>query len=336
MKTESILLTTLCVPCVNRCRHCLLRWDGRITGADFDRSAALAVRLLDWIRTERPELSFNFTYGYSMDHPQLAAALDTLDSLGSVMSRFMHMDGLRIRNEAESKALLDTMKTHGVGELNFTFYGTEEYHDAFAGRKGDFRFLLMLARLAREREFRISCGVMFTRESAPLLEELIPQLEAAGFSREDRGIRLIVPHSEGRGRALEPIRAGLPELEALDEGVRSLMNRNVFRTEAEWIASGLEDETRRMILILLTDENIARYEGMPAADIVAEAEALDDGYYGALPPVKTLEEAYGDPHGDRLFSKKDLFDRWRKRWIAENGLKLYDVTNETQTGSRRY
>ena len=34
MKTESILLLTLCVPCGCRCRYCLLSWDGHCTGAE--------------------------------------------------------------------------------------------------------------------------------------------------------------------------------------------------------------------------------------------------------------------------------------------------------------
>ena len=336
MKTEAIMLQTLSAPCMNRCRHCLLSWDGRITGADFDRSAALAERFSGWLKRERPDIGFQFTYGYSMDHPQLARSLDTLNALGSVMGRFMQMDGLRIRNERESAELLGTLAEHGVRELNFTFYGTQAYHDAFAGRRGDFRFLTGLARLAREKGLHISCGVMFTKESAPLLPELIPQLENAGFSRENRGIVLIVPHIEGRGAGLEPIRASLSDLDAQDGEIRPLLNRTVFKTEAEWLREGIADETRRTLIITLTNENIERCERTPFETLIAEAEALDDAYYGALPGAAELAEMYGEAEGGLLFSRRDMLYRWRSRFIREHGLKLYDVTDETHTGSRRY
>ena len=42
MKTESVLLQTLCVPCACRCRYCLLSWDGKTVGADWARSRAAA------------------------------------------------------------------------------------------------------------------------------------------------------------------------------------------------------------------------------------------------------------------------------------------------------
>ena len=51
MKTESVLLQTLCVPCASRCRYCLLCWDGRPVGAPWEQSAAFAKTFADWMRT---------------------------------------------------------------------------------------------------------------------------------------------------------------------------------------------------------------------------------------------------------------------------------------------
>ena len=63
MKTISINVMNLCVPCENRCRYCLLSYSGKTTGVDFDRSAEYAKGFYDWIKRNRPELSFLFGFG---------------------------------------------------------------------------------------------------------------------------------------------------------------------------------------------------------------------------------------------------------------------------------
>ena len=42
MRTVSVNVMNLCVPCENRCRYCLLSYDGKATGVDFGRSTAYA------------------------------------------------------------------------------------------------------------------------------------------------------------------------------------------------------------------------------------------------------------------------------------------------------
>ena len=145
MNTGTVMLETLCVPCANRCRYCLLSWDGRPVGADWDESCAAALRYRGWLEANRPEVRFDFSFGYSMEHPRLLSALDFLNSLGSVQGRMLQMDGMRFREGEELGAFLRGVKAHGVRSLNFTFYGTEAYHDRFAGRPGDFRGLVRYA-----------------------------------------------------------------------------------------------------------------------------------------------------------------------------------------------
>ena len=47
MQTTSVLIQSLCVPCGNYCRYCLLSWNGRVEGAGWERSVRLAER---WLR----------------------------------------------------------------------------------------------------------------------------------------------------------------------------------------------------------------------------------------------------------------------------------------------
>ena len=40
--TKSINILNLCVPCYNYCKYCLLSWDGKCLGIDYDRSVEYA------------------------------------------------------------------------------------------------------------------------------------------------------------------------------------------------------------------------------------------------------------------------------------------------------
>ena len=332
MRTVSVMLETLCAPCGCRCRYCLLSWDGRVTGADYDRSQAYAERFYRWITESRPDLRFDFSFGYAMEHPRLAKALAFLQSIGSVEGDMLLMDGLRMRNEAEADALADTLAQCGVKRLVFTFYGLEAYHDAFAGRKGDHALLLRLVRAGLRHGLEVSARLPLNRENAAQAGDVIGQLEDAGVS----AVNVFIPHGEGRGAALEGIRFTQADFDALPARVQAMIHTNVFRSEADWLRTGFPAVDRRTLLILLTPESIARYEVMDFADVIAEVEALDEAYYGSLPTVEEMAKLYGDPANGAWYSHRDLYLRWQKRYIQEHSLTLYDVTDETQSGSRRF
>ncbi|MGX8692593.1 MAG: radical SAM protein [Clostridia bacterium] len=329
VKTTSIMLQTLCVPCACRCRYCLLSWDGRTIGADWERSKACAAAFHAWLRENRPELRCHFSFGYSMEHPHLPEALDLLRSLGSVGAEFFQCDGLRIRGEAETVDFVRMLREHGVKHLNFTVYGTEAYHDRFAGRKGDYAWLLRLRAAAQEAGLETSVGVPLTRDNAEQLEALTDTL---GMD----GTRLFIPHAEGRGALLEDKRLRLADYECLSERGKALMNRRVWRTEAEWIAAPPPEPTQRSLLLSLTPENIGRFEQGDFAAVLAEVEALDEVYYAPIPPLTELLRLYGDADGDAFFGARDLAARYQRRWLQEHGLHPYDVSDERWTGSRRF
>ena len=58
MKTSTILIQNLCVPCNCHCRYCLLSWSNKLLGIDYERSEAYAKKFYEWIRENRPELEF--------------------------------------------------------------------------------------------------------------------------------------------------------------------------------------------------------------------------------------------------------------------------------------
>lgn len=329
MRTVSINIMNHCVPCACRCRYCLLSWDGRLPGAEDARAQAYARRFCEWLRENRPELRFLYGFGFSMEHPRLMEAIDFCRETGSATGEFLQLNGMAMRSPAELRRLLAEVKARGVQLINLTFYGTEAYHDRFAGRKGDFRLLLDTLEAAENVGLPVAADMPLTEESAPMAEALMAQLAPLP-------VRLFVPHSEGRGRTMESIRLRLSTFEALPEHVRGLLNRRRSRAEAEWLAAGdFPVPEKRVLTLTLTAENIAHFEQQPFGETIAYLEALDEAYYGAMPPMAELAARYGDASSDRMYSLRDLQMRYERQYIAEKGLDLPDMNDERGHFSRR-
>ena len=332
MQTASISVQTLCVPCYNRCRYCLLSWDGRLPGADYARSERYARRFHQWLRENRPELSFQFYFGFSMEHPRLTDAIDFMGSIGSSGGRFLQLDGLAFRDEAGIREYLSAAKAHRIRAINLTFYGTRDYHDRFAGRKGDFDYLMSILRTALMLGLEVSAGVPLTRENIAQAENLLRRLMDNGVSP-----RFFIPHSEGRGISLEPVRLRQRDLEGCAPEVLARLNTRTYRTEAQWLRTDpLPIPTKRMLALSLTEENIGFFESLPFEETIRHLEELDDDYHSSLPPLPELLKMYGNPDSDRLYSFRDLFQHYVRLYLAEHPSDVPDITDERGCFSRRY
>ena len=70
--------------------------------------------------------------------------------------------------------------------------------------------------------------------------------------------------------------------------------------------------------------------------MLQEIERLDDSYYSAFPGFSELAALYGDLTGDRLYRIRDLYYHHRSLYACDHGVHIYDVTDETRSGSRRF
>lgn len=322
----------LCVPCENRCRYCLLSYDGRTTGVDFERSTRYAGRFYEWLRINRPELSFLFGFGYSMEHPDLINAIRFCQSIGSVTGEFLQFDGMKFRTEEQLLRLLEELKRGGIRMIDLTFYGTEKYHDRFAARTGDFRLMMDTLKIANEVGLDVSVSIPLTHENAGQIDELLTQLEMFRTVR----ISCFVPHSEGRGRLLDKVRFTLDDYEQLSDRVKGYFNRDRFRPEREWVNSESLPETQyRVLTVTLTPENINFFEGQSFEETIAYLENLDDAYYQLIPGFEELIGMYGDTAGTQMYSARDLYLHYQRRFIADHNIHVYDINDERQCFIRR-
>ena len=332
MKTVSVNVMNLCVPCENRCRYCLLSYDGKIGGVDFKRSQEYAKRFYEWIQNSRPDLSFLFGFGYSMEHPNLFEAIDFCQSLGSPTGEFLQMDGMKFRSEQELAELLLKLKSHGIKLINLTFYGTEWYHDRFAARNGDYRLMMNTIKAANSVELDVTVGIPLTHENAGQIDSLLQELDRFKVEK----IYCFVPHSEGRGKFMEAIRLTLDDYELLSQRVKMLFNRERFKTEQQWVQTKTFPQSeQRVLTVTLTPDNISFFENQSFDETIAYLEALDDEYYKIIPNFESLIKQYGNLNGNRMYSARDLYMTYQRRYIEDRHISIYDIHDERQCFVRR-
>ena len=167
MKTVSLNVENLCVPCHCRCRHCLLGYDGGIVGAGYKRGRALARR----IASESP-VKFNYYIGFCMDTPELFDYIAFCREIDSPSGRFLQMNGFAGRTCGEIEVQMGRIRDAGVELIDLTFYGLPDYHDSFAGRAGDFKLLMRMFKAANAVQLPVHISVPITEENAGRMEGL--------------------------------------------------------------------------------------------------------------------------------------------------------------------
>ncbi len=330
METASFGIANYCVACNSHCRYCLLSSCGRVTGVDYDDGIIFADRVLDEISEHRPDVSGLFYIGYCMDTPKLPDYLRFCRKHDSPGARFLQMNGFAFRSSVELDTLMAEIKREGVELIDLTFYGTERYHDSFAGRKGDFEFNLRMLAAAEKSKLKVNVSIPLLRDNLDQMIELRQTAEIAGANRYS----YFLPHSKGRGKQLENLRITKEEFESLPEEVRCSFQKVKHMTEAEWLSSSefIMPEKRNLTLVL-TPENYMHYAKMSAVTILKELEAMDDEFISKMPSVSELAERYGRTDNQQLYRFRDLLLRWRQEYIAETGYAIYDMHDETHSFS---
>ena len=326
MKTISFGIANYCVACQAHCRHCLLSSCGKAAGVDYETGIAFAHRFLGELKDHREEVSGFYYIGYCMDTPNLTGYIRFCRDHGSPGARFLQMNGFAFRNDNELASLMAGIKNEGVEMIDLTFYGTEEYHDRFAGRKGDFAFLIRMLSAAKEAGIIVNISIPLLRENLGQMAELrnIPEI------RNMEKFSYFLPHSKGRGRSVQDQRITKQEFESLPEEVRNSFQIIKHQTEAEWLASDeISEPEKRSLILVLTPDNIAHYEEMNAGEIVSEIETLDNRFLEQIPPVKELAARYGRKNNQQLYRFRDLLLRWRQEYILETGGLIYDMHDES-------
>lgn len=331
MKTVSVGIENLFVPCRCHCRHCLLSASGKPSGVDYHRGQAFAERFYAWVQKNRPDLGFFFYVGNCMDFPELPEYIQFTKRLTPWLD-ILKLDGMELRAEAETAALLRSMREAGARGIDLTFYGVGDYHDRFAARKGDFDYLLLLLRKAKQEGMVVQASIALIQENVDQMPELFRILEENSVD----SMFCFLPHAKGRGENLSSQRLTQADFERLCPTAKDHFSRVPHYTETAWLErKTLPTASERSLILSLRADTIDRLEQMDPAEILAELEQMDDAYYAALPPMEQLAKQYGRPENQQLFRLRDLYLQWQKRYLREHPLEGPDMNDERYSFSVR-
>lgn len=331
MVTKSINILNLNVPCNNFCRYCLLSYCGKTLGIDYERSIQYARNFYEWLQENRPEIDFMYYFGYSMEHPHLFEVIKFMQETNSPSGKFLQFNGMKSRNSRELNELLTNLKDLGVELLNFTFYGTEEYHDKFSARRGDYCLMMETLDMALEKGIGVEIGIPVLKENLNQLEELVDI-----FSCKKVDLRLFTPHAGGRGETLSDSKITVEDYISMSDKVKRYFNRSSNKTQSEWLTAPPKEVVHRTLMLSLLPSNIEKLEKQTFEETLLELEKMDEEYFSQIPSFNELLIRYADENDRRLYSKKDLYILYRKRFVEENKIEITDITDERYCSSIRY
>lgn len=324
METVTVNIENLCVPCYCACRHCLLSSKHYATGIDYSRGEKLAKRFYDWLKIHRPEISGMYYIGYCMDTPELTRWI-RFNKHYNPWFNFLQFNGLNYRTSTDLTKLLRDVMGAGIEMIDLTFFGLASYHDRFAGRKGDFQWLLQILDAASAEGLAINGSICLTKENIDQIPELIQLLRVSGLKK----YILFLPHSKGRGKHLKHLRLTAEELNALPEDILLHFMKTPHLTQEQWLSKdSLPLLEKRNLTLSLTPDNIEMLEGMTPEEMLEYIERKDDLYYHATPTAEELAQMYGDPSSHQLYRYRDLLLQWQQEYWQAHILTIDDMNDE--------
>ena len=126
------------------------------------------------------------------------------------------------------------------------------------------------------------------------------------------------------------------DYEKLSSNAKRYFNRSRNQTPAEWLCEKTPVPKNRILTLSLLPSNIDFLENQSFEDTLRDLEKLDEDYYDKIPDFQSLLERYAKPEDRHLYSKKDLYLLYRKRYTEDEGINVLDVADERFSGSLRY
>ena len=151
MKTTSINILNLCVPCYNHCRYCLLSWNGKCLGIEYTRSVEYARNFYNWLKIAHPDIKFVYYFGYSMEHPDedcdinLAGLINVLENCRKYkVKTVLFSSSAAVYGENENiplreDAILRPISFYGLTKMTAEYY-IHLYHKLYGINAVVFRF----------------------------------------------------------------------------------------------------------------------------------------------------------------------------------------------------
>lgn len=314
--------------CCNHCRFCSVG-QKRFDDISFDQFTAVMEHFIEWkeregrIKVFAPAIQHThvfLTYEQSQKFRELCAQ-------GDCAPLPLQMNGCIFMPQDDMRRLLEGHRRAGYDRLSLTFCGNQPVHDLWAGRRGEFAFLLKIAKIAAELGYQRQEQIFLSKSSIPVLDELIEELDKL----PGEYTRSIYPFNYiGFAQKLENeriTRQDLPAVSAKAEPYLELIDGMYdmpYQSEAEWIewvAQNYDNEAPRnkhYLRIRLDEESLPRLLSEDCNKIYEDYYKRFAHVYEQIPEITVLAKRYGDRANDRLYALYELERKWIEAYVAEN------------------
>ncbi|MHB1483076.1 MAG: radical SAM family protein [Saccharofermentanales bacterium] len=324
------------VPCSCACKYCFFRSCKKAYGIPYYRGEKIALRFNEWRKEKMlTDFSLNYSISHCADYPELVNNIELNKLFGFTGYMFLQINGIDFKNKTELAKYFKNIKKAGVTNIDTTFYGLENYHDKFAARKGDFKYLFDIISASLDVGLASEPTFVILEENKNQLDELIFLLK--NHIGNDVKIHGFLQDFRGNGEYLEGARLLRQSYDSLSDKVKNHINISRYKTENEWLKDNnfIQFSSRNLVLALRPD-NIDMLEQMSCEEIINYIIDLDENYYNLIPSVEILAKSYGRQDCQKLYRQRDLHWKWQKQFIKDNKIVLHDVTDERLCGSYRY
>lgn len=318
------------IPCVCRCRHCLLS-NGERTApkVSYQRAKAVAERFIWWSASQGDSgipIRFGIGSSYETDSETLIDYTSFRQANNMDGWDYLPLNGLRKRSREDIRRYLLPIRDAGLRVVNLSFHGCRESHDSFAGRSVDFDYLITMAEVMAELGIERSEMILLRRSVMTELPSLLKALDALpGTKQRIGGIQDYL----GRAVRLEDERLFADDLGRVPEALLSTLNCGRYRTESEWletIRAGAVPEPKWCLYVVgISDENINYLESSDCSDILQGITDDEAAIKASSPLLIELCATYGDTNNRRLYTFRDMESRLRGRYYEDTSPEVLPV-----------
>lgn len=219
----------LVTPCSNNCRHCYSHVVKNVDRLGYDD----IVRLISKLR-ESSHSEFAMSPWCLMHEPLIIKDLPRL--VTHIKKEWPDAtDGLVSNLSGATPALMDALWKAGIRNFQFSFYGTGEAHDAFAGRKGAYADIMRALPMLAEKGFGLNPVIWLHSRMGPSLPGLADIWERYSFKTD--GGRLPAKLFSPIGGAPDCLK-WVPSFEDLS-GYRELLPEGILTHTEGGFSSGI-------------------------------------------------------------------------------------------------
>ena len=323
MNIDSINFNENVYPCCNHCRYCSAG-KKHLDNIPFYRYVRVMERFLDWKeKTNKVKtISSHIMYTHALMTYEQSKKFRELSLRGGYHPLELQMDGCIFMPEDDLERILDGHRRAGYDRYSVTMNGCREIHDLWAGRKGEFDFIMMMAKIGVRLGYERQENILISQSSIPQLQELTNCFDAIGGKK----IRSLNPVGYfGWAKMLEKeriTRADVPRipphllaystLTKDDKEVNHVYG--LLKSEREWIEwipnHVIEVPVNSGIGIHLDSSNIDYLETAPCDDIFNDYVDQYVKKYQPVPDIRVISEKYGDRLNEKIYHLYEIDNKW--------------------------